>query len=237
MTVEPLPPAPAAGPEEAHEPVPIHPAPFERERPLYKVSSPSSLAVSEEDDESGLSGSPGTQRVSLPRLRGTLIHRLLADYAGLKRLPSVEAIRSFLGYEGVDAERAEEMAGSALAEVERCLRDPWLSRCFDLPADLVLIEHSLESFHSPREIYAGTIDLAACLDGRWRLIDYKTAKGDPGESPEDLCLRELKRYAPQLAAYREMWARLKGVDEEEIESYIYLTAFNVYRKLGEEQGT
>jgi ATP-dependent exoDNAse (exonuclease V) beta subunit len=237
VTVEPRPSAPAAAPEGRYEPVPIHPAPFERERPLFKVTSPSSLAVSEEEDDSEPSIMPETPMGSHPRLRGTLIHRLLADVAAGKKLPSAEAIRSHLGYEGVDAGRAEEMAGSALAEVERCVRDPWLSRCFALPTDLVLVEYPLESSHGPREIFAGTIDLAVCLDGKWRLIDYKTSRGDPGESPEALCHRELKRYAPQLAAYREMWAGLKGIDEEEIECYIYMTAFSAHQKLGEDQGT
>lgn len=233
VLVEPAPSEPPSGDAETYEPVEIHPAAFERERPLFRITSPSSLALpydEAEGEEDFEPSAPWESPATWPRLRGTLVHRLLADFACKRKLPSIEAIRSRLGREGMDAGRAGEAARSVLAEVERCLEDPWLSPCFALPPDLLFVEYSLESLRDPREIISGKIDLAAYLDGRWRLIDYKTSRGKAGESAEALCRRELERYAPQLAAYRQMWARLKGVEEGKVEVYVYLTAFNLRRK-------
>ncbi len=88
VLMEPWVPAEAEPAREDFKPVEIHPAPFERERPSFRTSSPSSLVSGEEgEDEGEGSGSEGTAGSTIPRLRGVLIHRLLANYARNRKLP------------------------------------------------------------------------------------------------------------------------------------------------------
>lgn len=216
-------------------PVEVRPAPFEREEPAFKVISPSSLvdfspAGSQESGPKAAAPCP-------PILRGTLVHKLLAEFgkaAGeprppkegseLSGLPSPGKISAFLRREGVDESTGQSVAQDVLREVRDCLADPWLARFYAVLPENRKIEYPLESVHSPDTLYSGVIDLAARIDGKWKLLDFKTSRPAEGEPIEDFRRRESDLYRPQLTAYREMWAKLKGIEEEDVEVFLYWTA-------------
>ncbi|MFZ2448743.1 MAG: UvrD-helicase domain-containing protein [Syntrophobacteraceae bacterium] len=211
-------------------PVAVNPAPFERETPSLKVISPSSLIrFAREDAPEPPPPKPRPIGACTPELRGTLIHRLLAEFAKTGTLPGSDKIRSFLRREGVDESEAENVARDALAEARSCLADPWLRRFHNIPPEDLKVEWPLESPHTPDTLYAGVIDLVAKIDGTWTLLDFKTSRPAPGEPVEEFRRRELDLYRPQLTAYREMWAKLAGVDADGVEVFIYWTAL---RKAG-----
>ena len=60
--------------------------------------------------------------------------------------------------------------------------------------------------------------------GVWKLIEFKTSRPASGETEDELCRRELEKYGPQVAAYREMWAKMKGIGEGSIDAFLYWTA-------------
>jgi len=153
-----------------------------------------------------------------------VIHRLLEAYGRKRELPPPAAVSSFLKYRGMAEGDAIETARSALSEVAGCLEDTWLRGFYDLAEEDLLVEFALECVHSPGVIYAGVVDLAAFRDGKWVLLDYKTSRPLPEEDLEIFMQREVKRYTPQLCAYREMWAKARQVDESSIEAIVYWTA-------------
>lgn len=227
VLMEPRVPAEAEPAREDFKPVEIHPAPFEREKPSFRTSSPSSLVSGEERDGEG--EGPGSEEGAgsmIPRLRGVLIHRLLANYARKKKMPALAGIVSSLRHEGLDGDAAARLAESVMSEAEACVADPWLGRFFDVSQDRLFVEWPIEGVHGPGHLYAGVVDLAACIDDAWWLIDYKTSKGEGDRDIEMFCRKGLEKYSPQLLAYREIWAGLKGIGEDRIEGYIYWTAFN-----------
>lgn len=159
------------------------------------------------------------------RISGILIHRLLESYGRCKMLPSPEGVRTLALHEGVQNEgEAESLAEAALSEVNGCLRDPWLAKLYALPSGDLLLEQPVEAVHSSRTIYSGVVDFAAFFDEKWRLVDFKTSRCYREDDAGAFYERELNKYRPQLAAYREMWAKARGVDLEDVETFIYWTA-------------
>jgi ATP-dependent helicase/nuclease subunit A len=168
--------------------------------------------------------SQGKRQVDQLRLRGIVIHRLLETYGRERRLPGPDGVSSYLKRQGIADDDAEEMAQSALSEVACCLNNPWLRELYALPEGMLLVESTLEAVHAPGVLYVGVVDLAAFRDGKWWLVDFKTSRPVPEEDLEIFMQRELKRYAPQLRAYQEMWAKAREVDESDIELVVYWTA-------------
>ncbi len=223
-------------------PVEIRPAAFEREKSPFKVVSPSSLV--DFSPAAGVEGGGSGQAIGQTKtmaapcsaaLRGTLIHRLLAEFARETQgklpgagMPSLEKTSAFLRQAGVD-ESAQAVSRDVLAEVQTCTSDPWLAQFYAVSPENLKVEYALESIHAPETLLSGIIDLAAKIEGKWNLLDFKTSRPAEGESTLDFRRREMDLYRPQLLAYREMWAKLKGVREEEIEVFIYWTAL---RKMG-----
>ncbi len=226
-------------------PVDIRPASFQREKPAFKVVSPSSLVdfapAAVAQSESTI-GQAGTIAAPCPAaLRGTLIHRLLAEFGKapmgatgnpfVAGLPSLERISSFLRHEGVDDLTAQAVAREAAAEVQKCIADPWLARFYAVSPEDLRIEYAIESAHARDTLFSGIIDLAANVEGKWNLLDFKTSRPAEGEPIQDFCRREMNLYRPQLIAYREMWAKLKGIKEEAVEVFIYWTALRDAEKI------
>ncbi|MCE5336947.1 MAG: UvrD-helicase domain-containing protein [Desulfobacteraceae bacterium] len=201
----------------------IEPARFEREKPAFKVVSPSSLTEFEANDSLG---QIACQSHSLcpPNVWGTLIHRMFAEWGRSGGLPSPAEAGAFLRQENVDAGYATELAQAALEEVRLCLDDPWLKAFYDLPSGCRKVEWPVESIRDSGVLFSGIVDLAAQFDGKWKIVDFKTSRLAEGESVEEFRSREMDLYRPQLAAYREMWAGLTGADEAEIEVFLYWTA-------------
>jgi len=220
----------------------IQPAPFEREIPILKIRHPSAFVRSadgpgpEETHDAAIfittpteAGPEATEELQLfeaagSRLFGTLIHRLLEEYGKTGRLPSEKQACGFLRHQGIEESEAQTMVQSALSEVEACLLDPWLQQFYALPFDQRRTEWPLEALHTPRTLYVGQVDLIAYMEGKWWLIDFKTPGPAEGEDIEFFCQKALERYRPQLLAYREMWARVKGLGkDDEIKAIVYWT--------------
>ena len=69
------------------------------------------------------------------------------------------------------------------------------------------------------------MDLLA-FDGKnlW-LVDFKTSRPPAGVSWDDFLLEEQEKYRPQLTAYREMTARVKGLAAPgDVRLALYFTA-------------
>lgn len=202
-------------------------APFERERPAYSLSQPSSL-FSDIIAAQGTGEESSGQRHA--RLWGTLIHRLLKTYGQRKEFPPEEGILGFLASNGIDGTQAQEWARTALNEAGLCARDAWLGRLYAVPENARFVEWGLEGRHSERTIYSGALDLVAFCEGTWWLVDFKTSKPAVGETFEAFSLRELKKYSPQLGAYREMWSKSRDGVEGTVETVLYWTALRRWER-------
>jgi ATP-dependent exoDNAse (exonuclease V) beta subunit len=224
------------------------PAEFEREKPVFTVVSPSGLKFFGEDhapspsflgegwgDEGEFRGlrdqaseaSPGQRSCCPsgcpPNEWGTLVHRLLADFGRTGTLPSVQRAGMALSRIGIERSRALEIAREALSEVKSCLGDPWLQVFYDTPPDRRRVEWSAECIHEREVVYSGVIDLAAEIDGKWNLVDFKTSRPSEGESIKDFMRREIEAYRPQLLGYCEIWSKLTNTDPARIDAFIYWT--------------
>ena len=92
-------------------------------------------------------------------------------------------------------------------------------------------ESLLEDRPHPGAIRRGVIDRLAFDGNDWWLLDYKTSRPAAGEDWEAFISRETEKYRPQLLAYREMAAKVKGLASPgDIRVGIYFTA---YRKVVE----
>jgi ATP-dependent exoDNAse (exonuclease V) beta subunit len=220
----------AAVPEQHREPVEIVPAQFEREKPAFKVLSPSSLTVFE--DESQFDG-PKSSCVPpcAPALWGTLIHRLLAEFGKTGLLPSAEKTAFVLKREAIGTAEAGKIALEALSEVESCLADPWLNAFYAVPFGSRRVEWPLECAHGENEVYSGIIDLAVEIQGRWTLVDFKTSRPAGGESMDDFQRREMDVYRAQLEAYREMWAKWMSIAANDVDVFLFWTALRKAEKM------
>lgn len=222
----------------------VHPAPFEREMPAYRVLHPSALGEAPPGEPSNASGPlpPSAQgstsgeapkgspevdrRGAAPhaRILGVLIHRLLEHCAGRSDFPPLDGVAALARREGAGGKEAGDLARLAISEVNACLEDPQLSELYRLTQDRLFVEQPVEAVHSSRMLFSGVVDFVARVGNRWRLVDFKTARSSDGEDPEAFCRRESQKYWPQLLAYREMWAKARGIDESEVDVAIFWTA-------------
>jgi len=223
-----------AGPE-------LAPAQFEREKPAFTVVSPSGLRVFGSAPESaplffkggwgdyGEFGEAG-DRVGLcpagcpPNVWGTLVHRLLAHFGKTGTLPTDREASAVLSRIGIESSKSLEIARQALLEVKSCLDDPWLQTFYKSPPERRRIEWSAECTHGPEVLYSGVIDLAVEIEGRWRLVDFKTSRPLEGDDVGDFLQREMEAYRPQILAYCEIWEKLTKTDPACIDAFIYWTA-------------
>lgn len=240
---------PSAAPPEEEDTVAlpvaaVHPASFEREMPAYRILHPSTLegALSGEissangplgpsarGSASGVAseGSPeADRRGAAPhaRILGVLIHRLFEHRARHGELPSLDGVAALARREGACETEGANLARLALSEVNACLEEPQLNELYRLAQDQLFVEQPVEAVHSSRTLFSGVVDLVARVGNRWRLVDFKTARSCDAEDPEEFCRRESQKYWPQLLAYREMWAKARGIDESEVDVAIFWTA-------------
>ncbi|MHC1729796.1 MAG: UvrD-helicase domain-containing protein [Syntrophobacteraceae bacterium] len=204
--------------------VELSPAEFKREKPAFRVVSPSSLTIFDREAGHEVLQPRETPLDCAPNLWGTLVHRLFAEYGDTGRLPAVERACTPLRQAGIDKDKSLEIAARALQEVRSCLADPWLQAFYSVPSALRKVEWPLECVHEGGMIFSGIIDLAAQIGGEWKLVDFKTSSPAAGETIEDFRSKEIELYRPQLAAYREMWAKYIGLQPGSVEAFIYWTA-------------
>jgi ATP-dependent helicase/nuclease subunit A len=196
---------------------------FVPEPPPYRLSFPSQSAdkPAEVVPAPEVPGGDGNNLAA--RARGEVTHRLLQSQARGDQLPEQPGVAAALVSFGVPRETAQNLAPEILREVDACLDDPFLKELL-APASAVS-EWGLEDQPAPGTIRRGRLDLLA-FDGRhWWLVDFKSSRPRSGESWEDFLGREQEKYRPQLLAYREMTARVKGLSSpEDIRLALYFTA-------------
>ena len=98
------------------------------------------------------------------------------------------------------------------------------------------IEWPAECAHERDVLYSGVIDLAARIEGKWNLVDFKTSRPLEGECTGDFLRREMEAYRPQILGYCEIWAKLTGTDPAGIDAFIFWTALRENRRILLETG-
>jgi ATP-dependent exoDNAse (exonuclease V) beta subunit len=159
-----------------------------------------------------------------PDIWGTLIHSLFAEIGKRGTLPSAQKAAAYIRRLGIVEDASLEVARQALLEVKSCLNDPWLKAFYHMPGERLRVEWPVECLHEGGVLYSGVIDLAAEIDGKWHLIDFKTSRPREGESVEDFIQSETEAYRPQMLGYREICAKLTGKDVSDVQVFIYWTA-------------
>ena len=159
------------------------------------------------------------------RLRGEISHRLLETLAGGGALPEPGAVAQILQIVIGSPTEALSLAQDILAEIKVCREDPFLAPLLSLNLPLARSEWLLEAWHDGNTIYRGQIDRLV-FDGRqWWLLDYKTSRPGAKENWPEFIAAEVKKYRPQLLAYREMAAGFYHISPPElIQTVLYFTA-------------
>jgi ATP-dependent helicase/nuclease subunit A len=214
-------PPPSAGEKKfAALPAPIN---FVPEAAPYQITFPSQLAEAEILAERA--AAPAAEDSDLPRIRGEIIHRGLETLARGSGLPGLPGLAAALRQEGLDPEKAAALAPELLGELEACGRDPWLAAFLDPDRPGAVSEWLLEDLAAPDTLRRGLIDRLV-FDGKdWWLLDYKSSRPAEGQDWEAFLAHETEKYRPQLLAYREMLAKLKGLAPEDIKLALYFTAY------------
>lgn len=205
---------------------------FRPEQPPYRLSFPSQAAageLQEEFPEQQISEGAGDNLAA--RARGEVTHRLLQSLARRGGLPGVPGVAAALVGLGLSRETAQNLAPEILAEVSACLQDPFLKNL--LTPESAFSEWALEDQPAPGVIRRGRLDLLAFDGNDWWLVDFKTSRPLSGEGWDVFLGKEQEKYRPQLLAYREMTARVKGIaSPQAIRLVLYFTALRKFVELG-----
>jgi ATP-dependent exoDNAse (exonuclease V) beta subunit len=229
------------------------PAHFEREKPPFWVISPSGqrvFGVSSESEPPLFKAGPVEQaepgniddRVvpypadCPPNVWGTLVHRLLADFGRTGTVPSDRRVSAFLSRIGTEGPASGEIAREAILEVSSCLADPWLQAFYGARRESRKVEWSAECAHGRDMLYSGVIDLAVEMEGKWRVVDFKTSRPLKTDDIEAFLQEEIELHRAQMLAYREICAKLTGAAFADIEVFIYWTALREKRAIPAERG-
>ena len=212
--------------------------PFTPEPLPYAMVFPSQLVgeVPDNRTETALAEEPESD---IPRLRGELIHRTLETLAAGDEPPSEAALTIAIRQAGVAADLAPTLARELAAELMACRREPFLARLLEScrTQGQGMSEWLLEDRPAQGVFRRGRIDLLARDGDVWWLVDFKTSRPAAGEDWEAFMARELEKYRPQLLAYQEMVAKIKGLDPESIRPALYFTAGPRLAPLGEGVGS
>ncbi|MEJ2367176.1 MAG: UvrD-helicase domain-containing protein [Acidobacteriota bacterium] len=191
--------------------------PFDPEPVPYEISSPSRLA-----EETAVPVRPGEEEQDPDaRVRGVVLHRLLETLARDGALPGAGPVASALGAEGVDLSRAEDLAADLLEEARRVWELPELVEA-RRKAVQVRPEWGLEDHDGGKRLRVGRVDLFLRLEEEAFLVDFKT--GRPSSDSGRWIADEIKKYHPQLKAYKEMTHRLTGMPETRIRAVLIFTS-------------
>jgi ATP-dependent helicase/nuclease subunit A len=196
---------------------------FAPEPPPYRLSFPSEAADKQAETFPAPEGTGGDGDNLAARARGVVTHLLLQSQVRGDRLPGEPGVAAALVGLGLPRKTAQGLAPAILKEVDDCLQDPLLKNLLS-PASAVS-EWGLEDQPAPGIIRRGRLDLLAFDGSNWWLVDFKSSRPPSGVSWEDFLAREQEKYRPQLLAYQEMTARVKGLSSpENIRLALYFTA-------------
>ena len=152
------------------------------------------------------------------------MHRLLETWAKGDRLPEAPAVAAALRQGGLPLDAAASLAPELLAELAACRADPALQRLLSPALEGAASEWPLEDCPAPGVLRRGRLDRLAFDGEHWWILDYKTSRPLEGEAWEVFIAQEAARYRPQLLAYRDMVAGLKGLDPGQVRPALYFTA-------------
>jgi len=214
--------APCTGAPEAPQELPAA-WDFALEAAPYQLSFPSQLAAVTK--ETSRHQDMGSEAGDAARLRGEIMHRALDTWAKGQPWPDTAALAAALRQGGLPMAAAASLATEIAVELAACQADPFLAALLAPDLPWAASEWLVEDQPEPGLIRRGIIDRLA-FDGRnWWLLDFKTSRPAAGEDWETFAAQETEKYRPQLTAYREMAARVKGVAApEDIRVGIYFTA-------------
>jgi ATP-dependent helicase/nuclease subunit A len=195
---------------------------FLPEPPPYRLVYPSQAAAAEPVEAlPAPEARTGDGDNLAARARGEVTHRLLAACVQGLDFPGEAGVAAALVGLGLPRPTSLALAPEILAEVQACLADPFLAGL--LSSESARSEWLLEDQPAPGAIRRGRLDLLA-HDGRaWWLLDFKTSRPPAGVAWEDFLRSEKAAYGPQLAAYREMTAKVRGLSPEALRMALYFT--------------
>lgn len=214
---------PLSGKTEVHQELPkawdFHP-----EAAPYQVSFPSQLAAPPFETATHPKAE-SSEDGDAARLRGEVMHRALETLARGEPLPDSASLVAALRQAGLATARAATLAPEIHAELQACQADPFLAALLKPELPFAASEWLIEDQPQPGTIRRGVVDRLAFDGNHWWLIDFKTSRPTAGQDWETFIAQETEKYRPQLTAYREMAARVKGLGSPaEIRVGIYFTA-------------
>jgi ATP-dependent helicase/nuclease subunit A len=199
------------------------PFPFVPEPLSYQIITPSGIKTDESLSISPEGPSGKRDASNHERVRGVIIHRILAGISNGYDLPSGKAVESALYKEGIPLEEAGPLADSILKEIMLCLGEKTCAWILGKDHKQAYSEWRIEDHPSESGIRSGIID-RLIFDGRnWWIVDYKTVQKD-GEAPEPFIREQAALYKPQMLSYREMVADYFNTVPEDILLLLYFTA-------------
>ncbi|MGA1791601.1 MAG: UvrD-helicase domain-containing protein [bacterium] len=209
---------PACAPPPLPEPLPIVPEPLS-----YQIITPSGIKADESLSISSKGPSGKRDALHHERIRGVIIHRILAGISNGSGLPSEKAVRSALYKEGIRSDEAGPLADSILKEIMFCLEEKTCAWILGKDHQKAYSEWRIEDHPSEAIIRSGTID-RLIFDGKtWWIVDYKTVQMD-GEDADPFIQEQAAIYKPQMLSYREMIAGYFNTDPADIVLLLYFTA-------------
>ncbi|MGA1864133.1 MAG: UvrD-helicase domain-containing protein [bacterium] len=216
---------PESIPESVPKPFP-EPFSFKPESILYKVITPS------ESKSEGFQSYPmeaassrenivGKEHV---RVKGIIIHRILAALSRGGSLPSKKEIEGALYAEGISSNEADQLAGSILEEVCLCINEKTCSWILKTDHKEAYTEWAVEDNPSNHIIRSGIIDRLIFDGERWWIIDYKTVQQDKNDNKDVFMDQQARLYKIQMESYREMVSCYKGIATDKIVLLLYFTS-------------
>jgi ATP-dependent exoDNAse (exonuclease V) beta subunit len=154
----------------------------------------------------------------------------MACFGKKGELPSPRSVGAAIDRMGFCGSRSILIAEQALIEARACLADPWLNAFYEISGRRRKVEWPVECLHIRNVLYSGVIDLAAEIDGKWVLVDFKTSRPLAGEPMEDFLAREMETHSHQMLAYRETAAKLTGAPAAGVDAFLYWTALRERRQ-------
>jgi len=204
------------------------PASFEPQQIPYRLESPSGLSSRAIEAEE-LPWADADRHCAT--IRGTVTHRLIESLWHQGKLPGADRITTALISEGLNPDRASVVASEIEAELLACLNEPFFKWLLDRSRPAAESEWAIEAVEKSNIIRTGILDFVRKDENYWWIIDFKTSRPEETEKEAQFLARETDLYRPQLMAYRDMLARVKGIDTGKIRTGLYFTRIQKWHEV------